>query len=379
MQDHGLFQAICRVNRLDDDSKEYGYIVDYKDLFNSIEGAFDDYTGNAFDGYDKADVEGLLKNRLDMAKKRLEESLEQVKALCEPVARPKGTEEYIAYFCTSLTSTEGEEKINQEKRTKFYKLTRTLIRAFGELAPEMSVVGYSDPEILSIKNDVKHFEKVFEELQIASADYIDLKLYEPGMRHLIDSYIRADEALTLTSFEDMSLVELLIREGQNALEKLPAGIRNNTRLVAETMTPNIRRLIVDRRSVNPHYYDKMSQILEDLIQQAKEEAIEYKKYLDELVRLAKMVVEPETGEERPDEINTAGKGGLYDNLGKDVKLTRKAHHAVLGHAEDGGRDNKMKERKIKRALKDVLPDELLEAQPDLLDVLLSIVRGHSEY
>ncbi len=25
MQDHGLFQAICRVNRLDDDSKDFGY------------------------------------------------------------------------------------------------------------------------------------------------------------------------------------------------------------------------------------------------------------------------------------------------------------------------------------------------------------------
>src|SRR6266702_3602047 len=33
MRDHGLFQAICRVNRLDGDDKDYGYIVDYKDLF----------------------------------------------------------------------------------------------------------------------------------------------------------------------------------------------------------------------------------------------------------------------------------------------------------------------------------------------------------
>ena len=33
MHDHGLFQAICRVNRLDGDDKEYGYIIDYKDLF----------------------------------------------------------------------------------------------------------------------------------------------------------------------------------------------------------------------------------------------------------------------------------------------------------------------------------------------------------
>jgi type I restriction enzyme R subunit len=379
MQDHGLFQAICRVNRLDDESKEHGYIVDYKDLFNSIEGAFDDYTGDAFDGYDKADVEGLLKNRLEMAKKRLEESLEQVKALCEPVAKPKGTEEYIDFFCTSPPYTEVEEKLDQEKRTKFYKLTRTLIRAYGELAPEMDLVGFSVLEITSIKNDVKHFEKVFEEIQIASADYIDLKLYEPGMRHLIDSYIRAEDAVTLTSFDDMSLVELLVREGESALEKLPAGIRNNKRLVAETMTPNIRRLIVDRRSVNPHYYDKMSQILEDLIQQAKDEAIEYQQYLDELVRLAKMVVEPETGEKRPDEINTTGKGALYDNLGKDSELTLNVHDAIINNAEDGWRDNKMKQRRIKQALQNLLPGKMLEEQPDLINILLNIASGHGEY
>ena len=379
MQDHGLFQAICRVNRLDDESKEYGYIVDYKDLFNSIEGAFDDYTGDAFDGYDKADVEGLLKNRLEMAKKRLEESLEQVKALCEPVAKPKGTEEYIAYFCTSPPYTEAEVKLDQEKRTKFYKLTRTLIRAFGELAPEMELAGLSESEILSIKNDVKHFEKVFEEIQIASSDYIDLKLYEPGMRHLIDSYIRADDPITLTSFDNMSLVELLVREGEKALEKLPAGIRQNKRLVAETMAPNIRRLIVDRRSVNPHYYDKMSQILEDLIKQAKDEAIEYQKYLDELVKLAKMVVERETSEKRPDEINTKGRADLYDNLGKDVKLTLMVDDAIINNAEDGWRENKMKQRRLKRGLQSILPTKMLEDQPDLLDILLNIASGHSEY
>src|ERR1041385_1492257 len=59
MRDHGLFQAICRVNRLDDESKEYGYIVDYKDLFKSLESAMHDYTSGALDGYDKEDVTGL--------------------------------------------------------------------------------------------------------------------------------------------------------------------------------------------------------------------------------------------------------------------------------------------------------------------------------
>ena len=37
MQDHGLFQAICRTNRLDGEDKDFGYIVDYKDLFKKVE------------------------------------------------------------------------------------------------------------------------------------------------------------------------------------------------------------------------------------------------------------------------------------------------------------------------------------------------------
>ncbi len=35
MRDHGLFQAIHRVNRIDTEDKDYGYIVDYKDLFTA--------------------------------------------------------------------------------------------------------------------------------------------------------------------------------------------------------------------------------------------------------------------------------------------------------------------------------------------------------
>lgn len=64
MTDHSLFQAICRVNRLDGDDKEYGYISDYKDLFGSLNKALKDYTAEAFDAYDKDDVKGLLKDRL---------------------------------------------------------------------------------------------------------------------------------------------------------------------------------------------------------------------------------------------------------------------------------------------------------------------------
>lgn len=91
MRDHGLFQAICRVNRLDGEDKEYGYVIDYKDLFKSLETSIKNYTGEALDGYDVNDVADLLKDRLQKGKDRLEELRESVKALCEPVEPPKDT------------------------------------------------------------------------------------------------------------------------------------------------------------------------------------------------------------------------------------------------------------------------------------------------
>jgi type I restriction enzyme R subunit len=99
MQDHGLFQAICRVNRLDGDDKDYGYIVDYRDLFNSLESAITDYTGGALDGYEKEDIKGLLSDRIDKAREDLDEALETIRALCEPVEPPKNTLQYQKYFC----------------------------------------------------------------------------------------------------------------------------------------------------------------------------------------------------------------------------------------------------------------------------------------
>ena len=134
MRDHGLFQAICRVNRLDGDDKEYGYIVDYKDLFKSLEGAVNDYTSGALDGYDKEDVAGLLEDRLGKAKERLEDALEQVRSLCEPVERPKDQAAYLRYFSSKESGNAEQLKANEPQRLSLYKLTASLVRAYANLA-----------------------------------------------------------------------------------------------------------------------------------------------------------------------------------------------------------------------------------------------------
>src|SRR5690606_4201125 len=116
MRDHGLFQAICRVNRLDGDDKDYGYIIDYKDLFKSLEGAVADYTSGAFDRYAKEDVAGLLQNRLVKGREKLDESLEAVRALCEPVEPPKDQAAFFRYFSSKESGNIVQLKANEPQR-----------------------------------------------------------------------------------------------------------------------------------------------------------------------------------------------------------------------------------------------------------------------
>jgi len=146
MRDHGLFQAICRVNRLDGDDKDYGYIVDYQDLFNSLSDAITDYTSGALDGYEKTDIQGLLADRIDKARDDLAEALERIRALCEPVAPPKNTRQYQQYFCAQDQGNAEQLKANEPKRVELYKSVAAVVRAFGALANDMAAAGYSVTE-----------------------------------------------------------------------------------------------------------------------------------------------------------------------------------------------------------------------------------------
>ena len=335
MQDHGLFQAICRVNRLDGDDKEYGYIIDYKDLFRSLEGAIQDYTGEAFEGYNREDVEGLLKDRLEQGRERLEETREAVKALCEPVEPPRDSDAYRHYFCHGGKGLAA----NERKRLTLYRAVAAFVRAYANLANEMIEAGYTEAERQTIRDEVGHYEKVRQEVKLASGDYVDLKVFEPAMRHLLDNYIRAEDSEVISKFDDMTLVDLLIRDGEGAIGSFPAGIRGSRRAVAETIENNVRRLIVDEMAVNPKYYEKMSAVLDALIQRRREEAIEYEDYLKMVIELAEKVKRGEGGGSYPVSIKTRALRAIYDNLPEEV-LEEKVAEGSDVEKSDGAIDRR---------------------------------------
>jgi len=374
MRDHGLFQAICRVNRLDGDDKDYGYIVDYQDLFNSLETAITDYTSGALDGYQKQDIEGLLSNRIDKAREDLDEALETIRALCEPVAPPKNTLQYQQYFCAHDQGDAEQLKANEPKRVELYKSIAAVVRAYGGLANEMTEAGYSLADAAAIKNEIAHYANVRDEVKLGAGEDIDFKQYEAGMRFLLDTYINATASEVVSNFEDTGLIQLIVQMGPAALDKLPKGIKKDPEAVAETITNNMRKVIIDERAMNPRYYDKMSALLDALIEQRRLGALDYQAYLAQLLEAAQKLGIKESDTRYPDWANNGARKALVDFGWPDAALPIEVDTAILTSKPHDWVGNALKEKKVKRAIARTLPADF-----GRLDELFDLVKARLEY
>jgi type I restriction enzyme, R subunit len=374
MQDHGLFQAICRVNRLDGDDKDYGYVVDYRDLFNSLESAIKDYTGGALEGYERTEVEGLLSDRVEKAREDLDGALEGIRALCEPVEPPKNTLQYQRFFCALEPGDGGQLKANEPKRVELYKFVARVSRAYANLANEMGAAGYSDAETAAIRSEVAHYVGVRDEVKLGAGEDVDFKQYEVGMRRLLDCYISADPSEVISDFGNAGLIELIVRLGAGAVDKLPEGIRNDPEAVAETIANNIRTVIIDERPLNPKYYDRMSELLDAILGERRQEALDYKEYLAKLLEHAEKLGKEESETAYPAWADNGARRALVDFFGSDGDLAERADGAVLVSKPDSWLGNSLKERVVKRALRDALLPGF-----DRLDDLFDLVRARDEY
>ena len=317
MQDHGLFQAICRTNRLDGEDKDFGYIVDYKDLFKKVENAIAVYTSELDHSAGGVDPEILLQDRLSEGRERLDNALEAMALLCEPVEPPRGELEHIHYFCGNTEIPEDLEA-HAPQRVALYKATVVLVRAFANIADELESAGYSEADVGRIKREMDRYLKLREIIRNASGESLDLKAYESDMRHLIDTYIEADEPRKISPFDDMPLLELIVKTGiAAAIDSLPDGLKGDRNAVAETIENNVRSKIIKEHLNNPAYYDNMSALLKEIIAAPKARAIEYEEYLKRIAELARRV-EAGLVDETPERLNTPGLRALYENLRQGV-------------------------------------------------------------
>lgn len=371
MHDHGLFQAICRVNRLDDESKDFGYIVDYKQLFGDLANAINTYTSGAFEDYDPEDVVGLIKDRTEEAKKYFFETLDALDELCEGVAMPREELDYIHYFCGENGVDLDNDEAFARSREKLYKLVSRLVRAFAEFKPRMGDIGISADDQAKLEGRVNMYVKLRDVIGRASGDFLDFKQFEPGMRYLIDNYIVADDAEKVAMFDDFTLLDFILAQ-EDKLNKDGEGKEQES--AAEAIENNIRKKVVQKIVINPAYYSKMSEVLEQLILDRKRGVIAYKQLLERYLELAKNVSVPEENEHYPESVRRSGAmRAFYDNCGEDEQMAIRLHKAVMSSKMDGFRNNPTKENRIKRALYQILKDD------DMVGRLYKIVVEQEEY
>ena len=223
-------------------------------------------------------------------------------------------------------------------------------------------------------------------------------MYEPAMRHLLDTYIRAEESQTLSEFDDMTLVDLIVKRGEAVVDSLPDRIKENPNAAAETIENNVRRVIVDRTPVNPRYYERMSALLDELIRERRQGAIEYQAYLNRIVALARQI-EENTDAPYPQRINTGALRSLFDNIsinddsesgeaeGKNEitqyqeireQIAISLNETIFNSREDDWRGNTLKERKVHRAMARVIAEEFGDYAVNV-DALFEIVKKRDEY
>ena len=98
-------------------------------------------------------------------------------------------------------------------RVSFYKAVATLVRAYAELAGNLTEAGYSNAEIGALQKEVEFYGDTRAAIKEHSAEELDIKPFEADMRHLLNTYIQADPVQDLGNLmSSLSLVELIVEK-----------------------------------------------------------------------------------------------------------------------------------------------------------------------
>lgn len=300
LRDHNLFQAICRTNRLDGDDKDYGYIVDFKELFGDVQQAIAVYSSDELDIDEGSGGENNvhLKNWLEEGKRKLDEAREALRYLCEPVPLPREVEQFLHYFCGDAANPNALSE-TEALRISFYKAVAVFVRAFAAIAQDLAEAGYSDADAAALQKEAEFYGEIRSAIKRHSGEELDIKPYEADMRHLLNTYVQADPAADLGELDQIPLTELIVETGiHDAIaRKLNEKGKLTKNAVAEGIINNVRKTIIRDQLTDPRFYEQMSKLLDDLIKQSRADAAAYEEFLRKAEELVKRLAakQPDAG------------------------------------------------------------------------------------
>ena len=396
LHNHNLFQAICRTNRLDGDDKCYGQIVDFKKLFENVQEAIAIYNSDELDidtgNGGSNNIE--LKDWLLESKKYLDDAREKLNYLCEPVRKSSSgsreIEQFLKHFCGDANDSNALND-TEVLRSTFYKTTATFIRAFSDIAQDLTDAGYNNEEAEKLRKEVNFYSEVRSSVKNYSNEELDIKPYEADMRHLLNTYIQADPVAEIGDINSLGLTELIVKTGIHdaiALKLNQKGKLSNN-AVAETIINNVRKTIIRNQLTDPRFYEKISKLLDDLIKQSRKDTEEYELFLKKAEELVKRMVKKEYSSEIPELLHGNSEAIIiYNNLftlpkinfqipesdSERAKLAVKIDLVIKENAPAGWRGDQARESQVLNVL---FP--ILEHDPEATQALFELIKNQTGY
>lgn len=397
LRDHGLFQAICRTNRLDGDDKDYGYIVDFKKLFADVQEAIAVYSSDELDvdagNGGTNNVE--LKDWLIEGKKVLDTAREALRYLCDSVLPPRELEQFLQFFCGGAANPLALAE-TEPLRISFYKAVASFVRAYADISQNLTEAGYSDAESAALQKDVEFYSDTRAAIKRHSGEELDIKPFEADMRNLLNTYVQADPAADVGNLQSLSLTELIVETGiHDAIaRKLNEKGKLSKNAIAEGIINNVRKTIIRDQLTDPRFYVEMSMLLDDLIKQSRANAADYETWLKSAEALAKRMAKkdalagvPSVLHGRPEAIVIFN--NLPDILAGETSVVReespveveeratlalKIDQAMREHAPAGWKGDDTREKQVLNALFPIMERDRAATQ-----ALFEIVKNQAGY
>ena len=295
LKEHNLLQAIARVNRVFDESKEYGLIIDYRGLLDELDRSLSAY--ESLNGFDESDIYHAV---VDIKKEieKIETFDAHIDIIFMSVKHKNDIESYIEIL--------ADEKI----RSDFLKYLLNLTKAF-DLAMSSQKNVFDRNKMKEYKEKIKFYLKLRKIAQLRYHKKLDFGKYEKDMRKLLDTFIGADEAILLTP-----LVDIFDRKFDNEIKK-----ESNLNAKAQSIASAISAAISDKFDANPAFYDSISNELEKILDEYKNQRISQEEKLNMILALKDKITSSVSTKTYPPEI----KGSIpleafYDNLFEELNL-----------------------------------------------------------
>ena len=392
LHDHNLFQAICRTNRLDGDDKDYGHIVDFKKLFDDVQEAIAVYSSDELDidqgngGTNNVELKDWLKE----GKKQLDAAREALRYLCEPVPLPREMEQFLHYFCGDAANPQALSD-TEPLRITFYKSVATFVRAYADIAQDLTEAGYSDAEAAALQKEVEFYGDTRAAIKKHSGEELDIKPYEADMRRLLNTYVQADPAADVGNLNSLSLTELIIETGiHDAIaRKLNEKGKLSKNAIAEGIINNVRKTIIRDQLTDPRFYAEMSKLLDDLIKQSRADAAAYEAFLKKAEELVKRMARKDPGPGVPAVLHGKPEAiVLFNNLASipatafqcpaddDAKaeLALELDQAMREHAPAGWKGDDTREKQVLNALFPIMERDRTATQ-----AIFEIIKSQPNY